>query len=70
MDEVDQVVVERLIRGRYQFLSASFEERCAAIDLLDTGELGAGGIATKLGCSDRTVQRRRAQRRKAEGGGS
>jgi hypothetical protein len=59
--DVDWMAVERAAAGdRPDVLART--ELWAAIDLLDNGHRSATDIADVLGCTQRTVQRRRADR--------
>lgn len=57
---VDEVAVQRALAGDHVSLKPT--ERAAAIDHLDKQDLSARQIATRLGTTSRTVQRRRATR--------
>lgn len=58
----DEIAVERAVGGD-RSLILSVPERSAAIDQLDKLGKSATEIAIRLGCTQRTVQRRRAKRR-------
>lgn len=60
--DFDEVAVERLIDGTLMRTPTS-SELAAAIDCLDRRGYSARRIAERLGCTMRTVQRRRAVRR-------
>ncbi|HZV81207.1 MAG TPA: helix-turn-helix domain-containing protein [Geobacteraceae bacterium] len=59
----DPVTVRRLASGDLSCLAAGAAVRIAALDLVDQPGVSARSAAERLGCSVRTVQRRRAQRR-------
>lgn len=58
--DVDEVAVLRAVRGDHLRLTTA--EREAAIDELDRAGLSAAEVADRIGCSERTVMRRRVQR--------
>ncbi len=66
----DPVVVRRLASGDLGCLTAGAAVRIAALDLVDQDGASARSVAERLGCSVRTVQRRRVRRRKMGGGES
>ena len=59
----DQVAVQRLSSGDISCISAGRATRIAALDLVDRHGLSARQVAERLGCSCRTVVRRRTERR-------
>lgn len=63
-EDIDEIVVERLINGVR--CRASANERDRAIDILDDKGWAAHTIALRIHCADRTVVRRRVARRQAE----
>lgn len=58
----DEIAVERLLRGFTDF-NHTPADRDAALDKADVGGATAREVAYQLGCTMRTVQRRRAKRR-------
>lgn len=62
-EKPDEIAVERLLRGFTDF-NHSPADRDAALDKADVGGATAREVASRLGCTMRTVQRRRAERRK------
>jgi hypothetical protein len=62
---LDHVAIKRCLAEHLVPLTPA--ELHAAIDRLDECGMSAHEIARRLGCSDRTVTRRRAARRQTEG---
>jgi hypothetical protein len=57
---VDEVVVERLLAG--QRVGSTVAERREALDRADINDASLLDVARRLGCSPRTVERRRSER--------